>query len=254
MRLNYILFMLAVLGVFNFQAQSDIHFSQFYNSPVTYNPATVGIIDGDFRAFFNYRSQWSSIMTSPYKSTGVSIDAPMLGDQESGSFFGLGINMFTDKAAESAFKSTGYNFSISYALEVNRGSYFAVGVKGGYLQRSIDYTSLVWKNQFVIDEFDLSRATGETSAADQIATIDLGAGVYYFNKLNEDFSLFGGVAVEHLNSPNVSFLGAEEDYLMKYIGHGGANITKKKYQPDISAKYRSDGSRFKQIYRCRNGL
>lgn len=208
-------------------SQQDIHFSQFYNAPVTYNPATAGIIDGDFRVFLNYRSQWSSIMTSPYKSTGASIDAPMLGKKEEGSFFALGLNMFNDIAAESALKSTGYNLSVNYAIEIGEGSYFSAGVKGGYLQRSIDYSNLVWKNQFVVDEFDLARPTGETSGVDQIAVIELGAGVFYYKKVNNDTRYFGGLVAEHLNTPNISMLGSEEDYLMKFLGHFGGEFTKK---------------------------
>lgn len=213
----------SIIGI----AQQDLHFSQFYNSPVTYNPATSGIIDGDFRVFMNYRSQWSSITTSPYKSTGVSVDAPMMGDNDEGSFFGIGINIFNDIAGESSFKSTGYNLSVNYAIEIDKQKYFAFGIKGGYLQRSIDYSGLIWQNQFVVDQFDLSRPTGETSGEDQIAAIDLGAGVFYYNKVSNDFRFFGGIAAEHLNAPDVSLIGSTEKYLRKYIGHAGAEITKK---------------------------
>ncbi|MGN6166347.1 MAG: type IX secretion system membrane protein PorP/SprF, partial [Flavisolibacter sp.] len=39
----------------------DLHFSQFFNSPLTTNPANTGFIpDGDFRLGINYRDQWSS--------------------------------------------------------------------------------------------------------------------------------------------------------------------------------------------------
>src|SRR5688572_7489373 len=47
----------------------DLHLSQFFNSPLTTNPANTGFIpDGDFRLGINYRNQWSSIMTVPYKT------------------------------------------------------------------------------------------------------------------------------------------------------------------------------------------
>ena len=41
----------------------DLHFSQFYNSPLTTNPANTGFIpDADYRIGVNYRNQWSSII------------------------------------------------------------------------------------------------------------------------------------------------------------------------------------------------
>ena len=39
----------------------DIHFSQFYASPLTMNPAMTGMMDGTFRATAQYREQWSSL-------------------------------------------------------------------------------------------------------------------------------------------------------------------------------------------------
>src|SRR5678815_5007499 len=47
----------------------DLHFSQFYNSPLITNPANTGFIpDGDFRLGINYRNQWASVTAFPYKT------------------------------------------------------------------------------------------------------------------------------------------------------------------------------------------
>ena len=39
----------------------DPHFSQFFSSPLTLNPALTGKFDGVFRAAGNYRDQWPAI-------------------------------------------------------------------------------------------------------------------------------------------------------------------------------------------------
>ena len=39
----------------------DIHYSQFYNAPLTLNPALTGIFRGDIRFQANYRNQWRSV-------------------------------------------------------------------------------------------------------------------------------------------------------------------------------------------------
>ncbi|MFI5151315.1 MAG: type IX secretion system membrane protein PorP/SprF, partial [Bacteroidia bacterium] len=44
----------------------DTHFSQFYMSPLTQNPAMAGAVY-DMQALINYRNQWSSIAT-PFKT------------------------------------------------------------------------------------------------------------------------------------------------------------------------------------------
>ena len=42
------------------QAQ-DPHFSQFFSSPLTINPAFTGKFNGSFRVTGNYRNQWPTI-------------------------------------------------------------------------------------------------------------------------------------------------------------------------------------------------
>ena len=50
-------------------AAQDLHFSQFFNSPLVTNPANTGFIpDADYRIGANYRNQWSSVMSVPYKT------------------------------------------------------------------------------------------------------------------------------------------------------------------------------------------
>ena len=50
----------------------DIHFSQFWMSPLIQNPANAGG-EEDIRAILNYRDQWKSIGT-PYKTFNASFD------------------------------------------------------------------------------------------------------------------------------------------------------------------------------------
>ena len=52
----------------------DIHYSQFYNSPLNLNPANTGMFDGDFRFAANQRTQWRSV-TVPFSTFSLSADA-----------------------------------------------------------------------------------------------------------------------------------------------------------------------------------
>ena len=55
----------------------DLHFSQFFNSPLTTNPANTGFIpDADYRLGLHYRTQYSNIMAVPYRTMSIFADAP----------------------------------------------------------------------------------------------------------------------------------------------------------------------------------
>ena len=83
------------------QAQ-DIHFSQFYMSPLNLNPAMTGVMNCNVRVSGIYRSQWSSILRSnAYSTYSVSYDQRIpVGRYD---YFGVGGTFWGDKAGESQF-------------------------------------------------------------------------------------------------------------------------------------------------------
>ena len=68
---RYILLILLSSG---FVHSQDIHFSQYYFSPLSLNPANTGDFLGDYRIAMNYRSQWRDIQKA-YKTTSLSGEA-----------------------------------------------------------------------------------------------------------------------------------------------------------------------------------
>ena len=68
---------IVVLGfIFNADAQ-DPHFSQFFASPLTLNPALTGKFDGTLRAAGNYRNQWPAF-NNVYTTSTLSVDFSIL--------------------------------------------------------------------------------------------------------------------------------------------------------------------------------
>src|SRR5438874_9685701 len=83
----------------------DLHFSQFFNSPLLTNPANTGFIpDGDYRMGINYRNQWSSIMQVPYKTMSAFGDAQVM--RNDNGWMGLGGVILHDVAGSGNLTST----------------------------------------------------------------------------------------------------------------------------------------------------
>ena len=80
-------------------AQRDYHFSQFFASPITYNPANSGAFENDIRAMVNYRSQYGSLSDNPFKTVAFAADAPLKLTNLSydRNFLGVGISVVNDK-------------------------------------------------------------------------------------------------------------------------------------------------------------
>src|SRR5687767_12885245 len=52
----------------------DIHFSQYYASPLSLNPAYTGDYKGDWRLMNSYRHQWRSTFNTPYTTNAFGYD------------------------------------------------------------------------------------------------------------------------------------------------------------------------------------
>jgi hypothetical protein len=87
------LFMTAIFfqaGIMTASAQ-DLHFSQFFNSPLTTNPANTGFIpDGDYRLGVNFRNQWASVMPLPYRTVSAFGDVQVMKDKFENGWFSPG--------------------------------------------------------------------------------------------------------------------------------------------------------------------
>ena len=210
----FVLFFIFLQQAGNIFAQ-DIHFSQFYFSPVGINPANTGNFQGDYRYTGNYKNQWNSV-ANPYKtifsSFEISLPAKMIG---------IGVSFYTDKAGKSNMGITQGNLSASYTWRANGKNNFIGGLQYGFGQRSIKVNGLKWDSQFNGSEYDNSLASGENSFSGTFVYMDVSAGVIwnYFNSFTH-FQSTAGLAVFHANKPKQSFYNNSPEKLNpKIVAH-----------------------------------
>ena len=111
-KLSTCLALLLTVAVSGFS--QDLHFSQFFNSPLTTNPANTGFIpDGNYRIGINYRDQWASIPV-PYKTMSAYGDFQLFRDRLEYGWLGLGGVVLRDVAGAGNLTSTKAYASIAY--------------------------------------------------------------------------------------------------------------------------------------------
>jgi type IX secretion system PorP/SprF family membrane protein len=210
----------------NVLGQQDVHFSQFFSSPLTLNPANAGIFNGDLRAIMNYRSQWSSISES-YTTTAASVDLPILKNM-AGGMFGLGLNFFKDGAGASKFSNVSYALSLAYHLDISGGNnnqFISLGFQGGMIQRSITTGNLTWDNQWSGTQFntDISSTSFTALEGNSASAFDISTGIHWYYAPSKATRYNVGLSMFHANSPDIGF-SAESKLHRKYTLHGGAEI------------------------------
>ena len=211
---------ISFLGISSFiktHAQ-DIHFSQFYFSPLSINPANTGNFSANYRLSTNYKNQWKSI-ANPYKTSFASFDMPLAKNK-----LGLGISFFSDKAGKSMMGLTVGNFSVSYNLKINETNHFIAGMQYGFGQRSIKTADLKWDSQYNGTSYDPTIASGETQFSQSYTYMDISAGgIWNYTAKMSGFKSSTGVAVFHINQPSQSFYGSDK-LKYKLVVHNSTQI------------------------------
>ena len=116
----------------------DIHFSQFYFSPLNLNPAQTGFFNGTQRLALNYRNQWKLAAGGfPYVTYSASFDMHILDNaMTSADIMGVGIIAFSDKAGTGHLAKQGVLASLAYNRDLTgHGVHIVgVGIQGGIVQ------------------------------------------------------------------------------------------------------------------------
>ena len=187
------------------QAQ-NLHFSQFFNSPLTTNPANTGFIpDADYRIGANYRNQWSSVMTVPYKTISVFGDAQVFRDKLENGWLGLGAVLLNDQAGSGSLTSTKIYGSLAYHQMLGLSSLLSAGFNIGWANKRIDQTKLKFPDQFDGKFFDNSLPTSVVLTNNNVSYMDVHAGMNYAYFPREDIYINAGYSIQHVNRPKETF-------------------------------------------------
>lgn len=191
-------------------AAQDLHFSQWFNSPLTTNPANTGFIpDADYRLGTNYRNQWSSVMTVPYRTYSIWGDAQVLRDRIESGWLGLGGVLLRDVAGSGSLTSTKAYASIAYHQMLGVAHLLTLGFNAGWVNKHIDITKLKFPDQFDGKFFDSNIPTSVVLDAPSINYFDVQVGMNYAFFPTDRMYLNGGLSVWHVNRPRESFFASD---------------------------------------------
>jgi len=200
----------------------DLHFSQFFNSPLSTNPANTGFIpDGDYRLGVNFRDQWSSIMSLPYKTMSAFGDVQVMKNQDQTGWVGLGGLILRDVAGSGNLTSTKLYGSVAYHQMLGYASLLSLGFNVGYANKKINTSNLKFPDQFDGKFFDNKLPTSATLDKNNIGYLDMQVGLNYAYFPTDKIYVNTGLSVHHVNTPEESFFesnNASNQVPRRYIG------------------------------------
>jgi type IX secretion system PorP/SprF family membrane protein len=177
----------------------DVHFTQFFTTPMQTNPANTSMFDGNIRFASNYRNQWSAIGT-PYNTLYASLDGSQNIFNQS---FGLGCMIVRDQTAYN-LEANEVMLSLSYSKIINNQQ-FTIGIQPGYAIKSYNYNSLYFGSQFDTgSEAYNSGLSSNENLGENIGYFDLNAGMFWRTVIQSVMPSVG-FSVSHILQPTVSY-------------------------------------------------
>lgn len=212
--------LLMLVSVLSVQAQ-DIHFTQFYASPLLLNPALTGGFDGQLRASTIYRDQWRGALETPFTTTTAALDFrfPLkTGGRQSGDAASAGIVFMNDRVKQYDFTHNQIMVSGGYhkMLDKRTNQILSGGIQVGIGQRSINYSGLSFQDEFSINpdgSTGFFGSTREDLPTNNITFFDASVGVNYSYAPRGQAGVYAGAAVHHLNQPDISYFSRDDDSL-----------------------------------------
>lgn len=216
----------AMLLVGSVKAQ-DVHFTQYFTSPLTLNPAMTGLVAEDLRFAADYRSQWSSVSPNPYITGTLSFDMAVLkGKLPEGDALGIGLMGLYDKSGSGGLTNETVGLSLAYhkAFGYDKLQHISFGGQVNLVQKSLDFAKLTFEDMNVAGS-GLIGATNEHFTSNALSYPDFNAGLMYSGRVADHVTAYLGYSYYHITQPVETFLSNENHQIhARQTGYLGASF------------------------------
>ena len=222
MRKTFLL--IAVLFVFVHSYAQDPHFSQFFASPLTINPANTGNFSGSLRAALNSRTQLPEF-NNAYATKTLSLDAPILKKYiKEDDKLSVGLLILSDQSGNKLLNDNNIAASVSYskALDENANHSIAVGFQVNYSMYRFDPLKANFEDQLRAGGF--TGTTAELILGNNFTknTTDINAGLLYTGSTSDNNIFYVGASYYHFAKPTVGLITPTYFTSSRINLHGGA--------------------------------
>lgn len=216
---------MAVMAVRSYA--QDLHFSQYFNSPLLVNPANTGFNpDYDFRVGANYRNQWANV-GSPYKTMSAWGDVKVFANRFENGWMGVGGALYKDVAGSGNLSRTSGFASVAYHQMLGYNSLLSGGFSIGFTSKSVDVSKLTLDNQWNGKFFDITIPSNEPFLYSRTSYLDFNVGLNYAYFASENVYFNAGVSIMHVNRPRENFLDPtvyDDRLFRRYTAFVNSNI------------------------------
>jgi len=213
----------------------DPIYSQFFNNPIYYNPAYVGISEG-LQVRLNYRKQWPNL-PGEYNSYNLNLDLASRNLPGSG---GIGLMVDKHTAGTGYFERLKVGIPISVRIPLSESLLVQMGIMTSFIQKSLDWNSFVFMDQLDPRFGNIYPSSFTPPSASKVTypDFDIGMALRWFTSgyAGKEYIFTSGVAIHHAFRPNESFFDLNSPLARRLVITGDLIIQDEYYERPFSSK------------------
>lgn len=210
----------------------DIHFSQYYASPLTLNPSLVGKFNGEYRIGGIYRSQWAPASQPLFMTPELFVDFSLFKGKLKKDALGVGISVYTDRQNKGGFVWYYPSLSLAYhkGIGKNNGTQISLGFQAAYCMKQLNFSRMQFADGFVLNPggggYDYTSSADYNNINTKVNYFDMNMGLFVNSRVAKMATLYGGFSWFHLGTPNEKFMkaGTSPDIAWRFLANAGAEL------------------------------
>ena len=188
----------------------DVHFSQFYASPLTLNPALTGNFNGFYRISAIYRNQWPGLTQGrpSFSTPSVSLDFSLLHDKIKHGALGVGIVFLNDQQNGKTINQNTILGSVAYNMGFGPKGKFqlGLGLQGGISMIKMDFSNYEFGASYNADlVYDPNLNPEAYSTGTKIKGV-LNAGIFLKSEFYTGMRVYAGYSFNNATNYKQDFL------------------------------------------------
>jgi len=228
----------------------DIHYSQFYQSPMSLNPALTGHMPAKFRINGMYRDQWPQVPVggTTFRTYMVGFDANLLRTKNRYNSLGVGGYIMNDESGTGKLNTTELMLSAAYHLDLqqNMKYYISAGLQAGVINKRLDVEQILFGSQIDANG-EPTLPSNEIFDNTSIFLPDFRFGLTFagFPSYNTRYKV--GVGLFHLLQPSETFVGVQNKLPLRIAAHAEGRFGGKRFGIEPRAFFQTQARAFELV-------
>jgi type IX secretion system PorP/SprF family membrane protein len=212
----------------------DIHFSQYYASPLTLNPALTGKFDGFARVDGIYRGQYYGLdqSSSIYRTPAISADFSLLKDKMNGNALGVGVSVVNDAQSSTGGKINQTEIALDLGYTINldkrKKTQLSIGLEPSLTMKNVSGNyeyPMAFDNNLL---YQTSSQYNETLAQPKKMYFNFDYGVFFNQNPIDWMTYYIGFSMKNVARPQTAVIitnNPDGKLNFLYLVHGGFEFT-----------------------------